>query len=118
MDKNIKRVSVTLPDVQYVNHEYRYRRVRGVANPTWGVHREVDVDVLIERVATFDVEVDLPKIIEYVLARAMSNKSGKAAMLDGMVVVKRRGAAKEIGRTERQRLMSDAYERVPEISNG
>lgn len=113
MSKGPEKLLFTVPDHRYVNTETKYRKVKYKSHDHYYSQREIASRTHITREATFDVEVDVPAIIDLIVGRARTNKSGRAKLLDGLATAKRRGKAKELARTEQPEPLREGYEIVP-----
>lgn len=112
MAKGPEKLLFTAQNHRYINETTKYRKVRLIGDG-YGAHHQVSARIYTTREATFDIEVDVPAIVDLVLRRARTNKSGKAILLDGLVTAKRRGKAIEISKTEDPQPLREGYEEVP-----
>lgn len=113
MSKVPEKLLFTAKDHRYINETTTQRKVRLKDNHGYSEHYEIASRIYTTKEATFDIEVDVPAIVDLVLRRARTNKSGKAVLLDGLAIAKRRGKAKELSTTVDEQPLRDSYELVP-----
>lgn len=106
-----QKLLFTVGNHRYVNREQTWRKVKlkGERGGEYYSHNQVASEIHITREATFDVVIDVPALIDLIVARARHNRSGKAKLLDGLATAKIRGKAIEIARHIDEKPLSDGY---------
>lgn len=111
-----KKELFTINNQIYSTFEYEHRRVRPISTRgdahDYYSHNEHASKTVITNQATFDIVVDVPAIVNLVLRRAASNKTGKANLLDGLATAKRRGKPVVLSRVKTDIQVREGYELV------
>jgi hypothetical protein len=109
-----QKLQFTVGNHRYIIREHTLRKVRlkGERTSEYYSHNQVASEIHITREATFDVVIDVPALIDLIVARARSNRSGKAKLLDGLAIAKIRGKPLEIQRHIDEKPLDERYELV------